>query len=123
MDLTTFLSEHCAGAGVTLKESLIQQQQADLGVFAVRRLGQGKVVGFYYGSMVYAHLCRRRNTSTTHGQRLMDGTRTSCRNEEITCPRKSWIRITLNTMCGLCLSCFVLRISSPLVGIFLATRL
>ena len=48
--------------GLILKPSDIKNRFAGTGVFAARQLQKGEVVGYYYGSVVYHNLWRRKQT-------------------------------------------------------------
>lgn len=60
---------------MTLRISLIQQLPPDLDIFVERGGGQGVVVGYYNGSMVYVELYCRQNVTLIYGERLVEVTR------------------------------------------------
>ena len=48
-------------------QSEIKNSNAGLGVFAAREISNGKVVGYYYGTIVYHDLWNRKQVTKTYG--------------------------------------------------------
>ena len=57
--------------GLILKPSDIKNRFAGTGVFAARQIQKGEVVGYYYGSVVYHNLWRRKQTTKTYGEGIL----------------------------------------------------
>lgn len=59
----------CGRAAVTLQKSLVRLLLCSLGNFAPRPLGQGTIVGYCCGSLVFANLC----SSQSYNINMCDG--------------------------------------------------
>lgn len=62
---------------MTIKELLVQHCQAGLGILAANLFGQNTVIDYHYVFLVYADLCRERNTTVIYAERHLEVRRTT----------------------------------------------
>ena len=71
MDYKHLLSAECSAMGVLVQRSNIKHASAGLGVFADKNLGEGQLVGWYYGSLVYSDLSGLPQKYKTYSEGIM----------------------------------------------------
>lgn len=65
------LAVDCGPAGTFLNKSAIPLEQDVEGNFSGRSIGARKVIGYYYRSLVYTDLGRRKQLKKTYGESVM----------------------------------------------------
>ena len=66
--------------GLILKRSNIKHEKSGMGVFAGRTIKMGEIVGYYYGTLVYHNLFKRKQVTKTYGNGVLAVTTERYRN-------------------------------------------
>ena len=71
MDMNVLLAHECYVRNVSIRKSTIKSPIAGDGLFAEKDFLQGEVIGYYYGSLVYGDIGKKKKLSTRYGEGIL----------------------------------------------------
>lgn len=67
LDVEKLLTHDALVQEITVKKSRFSHHEYGVGLFATKTAGKNKVVGYYYGSLVYENVTKLRHETNTYG--------------------------------------------------------